>query len=91
VDTALLAPAVEPLSFLLGTWTGQGRGAYPTIDDFVYAEETTFLCPDKPVVAYRQQTWVPPAVRHRTPRSALSARFPTRSNSSSPRRAASSR
>jgi THAP4-like, heme-binding beta-barrel domain len=60
VDTALLPPAVEPLSFLLGTWTGQGRGAYPTIDDFVYAEETTFLCPGKPVVAYRQQTWVPP-------------------------------
>jgi hypothetical protein len=60
VDTALLPPAVEPLSFLLGTWTGQGRGAYPTIDDFVYAEETTFLCPGKPVIAYRQQTWVPP-------------------------------
>lgn len=34
VDTALLAPAVESLSFLLGTWTGEGRGADPTIDDW---------------------------------------------------------
>jgi hypothetical protein len=60
VSTALLPPAVEPLAFLLGTWTGEGRGAYSTIDDFAFADETTFLCPGKPVVAYRQQTWVPP-------------------------------
>lgn len=60
MDLAPLPPPVEPLAFLLGTWAGEGWGAYPTIDDFRYGEETTFVCPGKPYVAYRQQTWVPP-------------------------------
>ncbi len=60
MTTVRLPEAVEPLAFLLGVWVGEGRGAYPTIDDFTYGEESTFVCPGKPVVAYRQQTWVPP-------------------------------
>ncbi len=60
MTSAVLPEAVEPLAFLLGVWVGEGQGAYPTVDDFTFAEESTFVCPGKPVVAYRQQTWVPP-------------------------------
>jgi hypothetical protein len=52
-----IPPEVEPLTWLLGTWSGEGRGFYPTIDDFSYGEETTFSCPGKPFVAYAQRTW----------------------------------
>jgi THAP4-like, heme-binding beta-barrel domain len=54
---ATLPPEVEPLTWLLGTWHGEGRGAYPTIDDFTYREETTFGCIGKPFVTYSQRTW----------------------------------
>jgi hypothetical protein len=60
VPTGALPEALEPLAFLLGTWSGEGQGVYPTIDDFTYAEELTFAYPGKPVVAYSQRTWVPP-------------------------------
>ncbi|XP_027182649.1 UPF0678 fatty acid-binding protein-like protein At1g79260 [Coffea eugenioides] len=51
-------PAVQPLSFLLGTWKGQGEGGFPTITPFQYFEEVTFSHhPSKPVVAYSQKTW----------------------------------
>jgi hypothetical protein len=58
--TGTLPPVLEPLAFLLGTWHGEGQGRYPTIEDFTYREETQFVWPGKPVVAYQQRTWVPP-------------------------------
>lgn len=58
--TGSLPAALEPLAFLLGTWHGEGRGEYPTIEDFAYREELQFTWPGKPVVAYQQRTWVPP-------------------------------
>lgn len=49
---------VAGLAFLVGVWRGEGRGSYPTIDDFEYTEEVTFLPgPDKPFLAYGQRTW----------------------------------
>ena len=54
-----LPPEVEPLRWLLGTWAGEGRGVYSTVDDFAYREESTFVCPGKPFVAYTQRTWAP--------------------------------
>ncbi len=60
MDLAELPSALAPLAFLLGTWTGEGEGDYPTIERFAYAEETTFAYPGRPVVAYSQRTWVPP-------------------------------
>ncbi|KAK3025105.1 hypothetical protein RJ639_044345 [Escallonia herrerae] len=51
-------PAVEPLSYLLGTWRGQGEGGFPTISSFAYGEELHFShSGNKPVIAYSQKTW----------------------------------
>lgn len=55
-----LHPIVEPLSFLIGDWSGQGFGHYPTIEDFSYSETITFAAaPGKPFLRYSQQTVSP--------------------------------
>ncbi len=44
---------------LLGVWRGFGRGFYPSITSFDYVEQAEFkLLPNKPIIEYRQSTWV---------------------------------
>jgi uncharacterized protein YceH (UPF0502 family) len=57
VPAPVVPDLVAALAGFVGTWTGRGRGAYPTIDDFSYTEELSLLpVPGKPMLAYRSAT-----------------------------------
>ncbi len=50
--------ALLPLLPLVGTWRGTGKGGYPTIDAFDYAQEVRFSHDGRPFLAYESRTWI---------------------------------
>lgn len=53
-----LHPAVRPLLPYLGLWRGRGRGGYPTIDDFDYAQEIRISHDGRPFLSYESRAWL---------------------------------
>jgi hypothetical protein len=53
-----LHPALLGLLPYVGLWRGRGRGGYPTIDDFTYAQEVRFSHDGRPFLAYESRTWI---------------------------------
>jgi hypothetical protein len=37
-----LHPDLNPLAWLVGSWSGKGHGEYPGIESFQFAQEVTF-------------------------------------------------
>eukprot|EP01116_Phalansterium_solitarium_P023575 TRINITY_DN8340_c0_g1_i2.p1 TRINITY_DN8340_c0_g1~~TRINITY_DN8340_c0_g1_i2.p1 ORF type:complete len:163 (+),score=33.04 TRINITY_DN8340_c0_g1_i2:92-580(+) len=48
---------LERVKFLVGTWKGQGRAIYPTMEPVMFGEEVTFSHVGKPFLVYSQRTW----------------------------------
>jgi hypothetical protein len=57
-NPADLHPDVAALSFLLGTWHGEGLGEYPTIEPFGYGEEVSFEHVGDAYLVYGERSWL---------------------------------
>jgi hypothetical protein len=53
-----LHPALLPLLPFVGRWRGTGKGGYPTISDFDYAQEVRFSHDGRPVLRYESRSWL---------------------------------
>jgi hypothetical protein len=53
-----LHPDLLGLLPLVGRWRGTGKGGYPTIDDFDFAQEVRFSHDGRPFLAYESRTWI---------------------------------
>ncbi|MEU4132098.1 FABP family protein [Streptomyces wuyuanensis] len=52
-------PLLAPLIGFLGTWTGRGRGGYPTLaEEFTYGQQVTFSHDGRPFLRYEARAWL---------------------------------
>lgn len=51
-------PALAGLREYIGRWRGRGRGGYPTIEDFDYAQEIRISHDGRPFLAYESRAWL---------------------------------
>jgi hypothetical protein len=53
-----LHPALLGLLPYVGVWRGRGRGGYPTIEDFDYAQEIRISHDGRPFLSYESRAWL---------------------------------
>ena len=53
-----LHPDLNPLMWLVGNWHGNGRCAYPGVEEFAYEEDVVLHHDGRPFLHYMSQTWV---------------------------------
>jgi hypothetical protein len=53
-----LHPSLLGLLPYVGVWRGRGRGGYPTIEDFDYAQEIRFSHDGRPFLRYESRAWL---------------------------------
>ena len=53
-----LHPELMPLAWLIGTWRGKGRGEYPTIAPFQFAQEVSFNHDGRNFLNYFSRSWI---------------------------------
>jgi len=53
-----LHPDCGPIVWMLGTWRGNGRGDYPTIEAFEFGQELIFAHDGRPFFHYLSRSWI---------------------------------
>lgn len=53
-----LHPALLGLLPYVGLWRGRGRGGYPTVEDFDYAQEIRISHDGRPFLGYESRSWL---------------------------------
>lgn len=53
-----LHPALLGLLPLVGEWRGRGKGGYPTVEDFDYAQQVRFSHDGRPFLYYESRSWL---------------------------------
>ena len=53
-----LHPDLMPLAWLVGTWRGKGRGEYPNVQGFQFAQEVSFNHDGRPFLNYFSRSWI---------------------------------
>jgi hypothetical protein len=53
-----LPEEIVPLSWLIGRWVGVGLGQYPTIEDFRFGQEVSFVTDGRPFLMYASRSWL---------------------------------
>ncbi|RDD39237.1 UPF0678 fatty acid-binding protein-like protein [Trichoplax sp. H2] len=56
-DKCHLHESLQDVSWLLGTWSGQGDGIYPNIKSFSYKEEIKFSHVGQPNLQFQSSSW----------------------------------